>query len=217
MYNLRRQADASDVMPAIGARGAIASFGMSDLFLNTIPPTHFIWGILLLTSGTFLLSKVRFSHNSSVLLHIVHSGIFFALHYIAMKGLFLQTSFDDGFFWSRVCFVLFALSLLLVPAYYEKIAAQTKVTTTKTGVLVLFTKVLAGVAAFMLLKATDLGNVTVVQSLDGLKFVFIIALGLLIGRFTPHTAGENEFDFKTIIRKTFYIAIISIGFVVLFT
>lgn len=217
MYTALKQSDASDVMPAIGAIAAISSFGMSYLFLNTVPSPNFIWGILLLSLGTFLLSRVRLAGNSSVLLHTAHSGLFFALHYIAMKGLFEATSFDNGFFWSRIAFVLFALSLLLVPSYFEKITAQTKKTTKQTGMLVLSAKVLAGVAAFMLLKATDLGDVTVVQALDGLKYVFIILLSLVVGRFIPSTAGENEFDFKTVIRKSLYIAIIFIGFVILFT
>lgn len=216
MYDALRQSDASDSLPAIGAISAISSFGMSFLFLNITLPPNFIWGIVLLSVGTLLLSHVRFANNRSLILHIIHSGIFFALHYIAMKGLFEATSFDDGFFWSRAAFVLFTLSLLLVPTYYEKITEQTKTTTKKTGILVLFTKILAGIAAFMILKATDLGDVSVVQALDGLKFLFIIVLGLLVGRFTPHTAGENEFDFKTLIRKSLYIAIISMGFVILF-
>jgi uncharacterized membrane protein len=134
-----------------------------------------------------------------------------------MKGLFVETNFDDGFFWSRIAFVLFALTLLLVPTYYDKIVSQTRSTTKRTGAIVIVTKILAGVAAFLLLKATDLGDVTVVQALDGLKFVFIILLGLVIGRFIPHTAGENDFEFKTVIRKSLYIAIIFIGFVILFT
>lgn len=217
MYDALRQSDASDVMPAVGAVSAISSFGMAVLFLNVTLSPNFIWGILLLSLGTFLLSHIRFNTNKSIILHVVHSGIFFALHYVAMKGLFDETNFDDGFFWSRIAFVLFALSLLLVPTYFAKITEQTKTTSKKTGMLVLFTKVLAGVAAFMLLKATDLGDVSVVQALDGLKFVFIILLGLIIGRFIPHTAGENDFDFKTVIRKSVYVAIISLGFVILFT
>ena len=128
----------------------------------------------------------------------------------------IETNFDDGFFWSRLALVLFALSLLLVPSYYEKITQQTKNTSKQTGLLVLFTKVLAGIAAFMLLKATDWGDVTVVQALDGLKFVFIILLSFLLGRFIPKEAGENDFDFKTVIRKSLYIAIIALGFVILF-
>lgn len=216
MFDALKNSDTSDVMPAIGGVAALSSFGMSYLFLNIPLAPHFALGIVLLATGTFLLSHVRLSHNKSLVLHVIHSGIFFALHYIVMKGLFLQTSFADGFFWSRIGFVLFALSLLLVPVYYEKITEQTKTTSRKTGMIVIGTKILAGISAFMLLKATDQGNVAVVQALDGLKFVFIILLGIIVGRFIPVTAGENEFDFKTLIRKALYIAIISLGFVILF-
>jgi uncharacterized membrane protein len=216
MYDALKHSDASDAMPAIGAITAISSFGMSYLFLNISLAPNFIWGVLLLSIGTFLLSQVRLAHNKNLILHVLHSGIFFALHYIAMKGLFLETNFDNGFFWSRVSFVLFALSLLLVPMYYEKIVTQTKVTTKRTGVIVLATKILAGVATFLILKATNLGDVSVVQALDGLKFVFIILLSLLVGRFIPVTAGENDFDFQTVIKKSIYIAIIVLGFVILF-
>jgi uncharacterized membrane protein len=133
-----------------------------------------------------------------------------------MKGLFLETNFDDGFFWSRVGFVLFALSLLLVPTYLHKITEQTKQTSAKGGLLVLSTKILAGIAAFLLLKATDMGDVAVVQALDGVKFVFIIILSLIFGRFIPESAGENDFSTKTVLRKVAYVAIISIGFALLF-
>ena len=216
MFDALKNSDTSDVMPAIGGIAALSSFGMSYLFLDIKLAPHFTLGIVLLATGTFLLSHVRLSHNKSLILHVIHAGIFFALHYIVMKGLFLETSFADGFFWSRVGFVLFALSLLLVPVYYEKITEQTKTTSRRTGLIVIGTKILAGISAFMLLKATDLGDVAVVQALDGLKFVFIILLGIIVGRFIPVTAGENEFDFKTLIRKALYIAIISLGFVILF-
>jgi uncharacterized membrane protein len=216
MFEALKHSDASDVMPAIGGISTLSAFGMSYLFFEIPLAPHFVWGVLLLATGTFLLSHVRLAHNISVVLHVFHAGLFFALHYIVMKGLFEETSFADGFFWSRICFVLFALSLLLVPTYYEKVVSQTKSTTKKGGLLIIITKVLAGIAAFMILKATDQGDVAVVQALDGLKFVFIILLSLIVGRWTPKTAGENEFDFKTLIRKSFYIAIIALGFVVLF-
>jgi drug/metabolite transporter (DMT)-like permease len=215
MYDALKHADASDVMPVIGAISALASFGMAYLFLGIQLSPNFIWGIALLITGTLLVSQLQFT--KSIALHTVHSGIFFSLHYISMKGLFQETSFDDGFFWSRIGFVLFALSLLLVPSYFTKITQQSKKVTRKGGVLVLAAKVLAGVAAFMLLKATDLGDVTVVQALDGLKYVFIIIFSLLFGRYLPKTAGENANDARTIVRKALYIAIISIGFVILFT
>jgi drug/metabolite transporter (DMT)-like permease len=214
MYDALKHGDTSDVMPVIGAVSAIFTFLMSYLFLGAPLSPHFLLGVSLLVVGTFLVSSFRFNRNMA--LHTFHSGLFFALHYIAMKGLFQETSFDDGFFWSRVGFVLFALSLLLVPVYYDKIKNQTVQASTRSGFLVLSAKVLAGVGAFMLLKATDMGDVTVVQALDGLKFVFIILIGLVVGRFIPHTAGENEFDAKTVVRKVLYVCLITMGVVLLF-
>jgi drug/metabolite transporter (DMT)-like permease len=214
MYDGLKKADASDVMPVIGAVAAVSSFGMSFLFLGTQLTPNFIWGIALLTVGTLLVSQMHFT--KTVILQTIHSGIFFALHYIAMKGLFLETSFDDGFFWSRISFVVFALSLLLVPSYFAKITQQTQKTTKKGGILVLTAKVFAGIAAFMLLKATDIGDVTVVQALDGLKYVFIIVISLMFGKFIPVAAGENKHDTQTIMRKVLYVLVISIGFVMLF-
>jgi len=214
LYNALSLADTSDVMPVIGAVSALSAFGMTYLFLDHNLTENFLWGGLLLIIGTGLVSQVQFTR--SILLFTIHAGVFFALHNIAMKGLFLETSFDDGFFWSRVALFLFALSLLLVPTYYEKIAKQTKSTSRNTGLLVLFAKVLAGVAAFMLLKATDWGEVSVVQALDGLKFVFILIISFLVGKYTPVAAGENRYDLTTLIRKAMYVAIIAIGFVILF-
>jgi uncharacterized membrane protein len=214
MYDALRQADTSDVIPVIGAVSALASFGMSYLFLDVSLPPHFLWGISFLIMGTLLVSELRFT--KSVAVHTFHSGLFFGFHYITMKGLFLETSFDDGFFWSRIGFVVFALSLLLVPVYFEKVVSQSKQTSKRGGLLVLAAKVLAGVAAFLLLKATDLGDVAIVQALDGLKFVFIVLIGLVVGRFIPITAGENEFDALTILRKVLYVSVITIGFIFLF-
>ncbi len=214
MYDALKRADASDVMPVIGAVSAMSAFGMTHLFLDSSFSANFIWGIAILSVGTLLVSQGQF--NSNVFVHTIHSGLFFALHFITLKGLFLETSFDDGFFWSRVGFVLFALSLLLVPVYWEKIREQTKVTTKKTGVLVLSTKVLAGIAAFMLLKATDWGDVAVVQATDSLKFVVILILITFFGRYIPPAAGENGHDTQTLQRKALYVAIITIGFVILF-
>ena len=131
MYDALKRADASSTMPIIGSISALSSFGLSYLFLDVKLNDSFIIGVVLLSVGTLLVAQTL--PRSSVVLQVLHSGLFFALHYITMKGLFLETSFDNGFFWSRVAFVLFTLSLLLVPAYYEKVKAQTKGTTKKAG------------------------------------------------------------------------------------
>lgn len=214
MYDALKHADASNVMPIIGSVSALSSFGMSYLFLDAQLHANFIWGIVILAAGTLLVAQTL--PKMAVILHVVHSGIFFALHLITMKGLFLETSFDDGFFWSRIAFVLFALSLLLVPAYLVKIKQQTKSTSKKTGVIVLCTKVMAGIAAFLLLKATDLGEVSVVQALDGLKFVFILIIGIVFAHKLPDSATDRDTRPATFFRKLLYVIVILVGFFMLF-
>jgi len=213
MYTGLKKAAASDVMPVIGAIAALSTFGLSYVFLNEPLSPNFIWGIAFLSVGTFLVSEIGLT--SHIIKHALHSGVFFALHIITLKGLFLETSFDDGFFWSRVGFVLFALSLLLVPVYWGKIRQQTTKATPRSGLLVLTAKGLAGVAAFLILKATDLGNVPVVQALDGLKFVFIIVLSIVIGFFLPAVDAEND-GLSSVLRKVLYVVIICFGFAILF-
>jgi uncharacterized membrane protein len=214
MYDALRQADASDVMPVIGAVAGLSTFGMSYYFLDGQLSQNFIIGVLLLSFGTFLVSRTRFDYKIALI--TLHSGVFFALHYITMKGLFMETTFDNGFFWSRMAFVGFAVSLLMVPAYLEKITTQTKSATKRAGMIIFFNKMLAGVAAFLLLKATDWGDVTVVQALDGLKYVFIIVLGVLFAHWLPKGATDEVSDVNTLIRKVMYIVLITAGFVVLF-
>jgi drug/metabolite transporter (DMT)-like permease len=215
MYDALKHADASNVMPIIGAVSALASFGMTYLFLDQSLSANFVWGVILLATGTALVAN-NLPHLSEIL-HVIHSGIFFALHYITMKGLFLETNFDDGFFWSRVGFVLFTLSLLLVPAYLDKIREQTASTSRQAGALVIFTKLLAGVAAFLLLKATDFGEVAVVQALEALRFIFILIFAALLARWLPENAVEKDLTPKEIVRRVLYVTVIAVGFFILFT
>lgn len=214
MFTALRDYDASDVVPVIGSVSALASFGMGYYFFNTTLSSNFITGIVLLSFGTFLVSRLRFPFRIAMI--SLYSGIFFALHYITLKGLFVSTSFDNGFFWSRIAFVFFALTLLMIPNYFDKIREQTKNTSKITALLVLVNKILAGVSTILILKATDLGDVAVVQALGGLQFVFILILGIFFSvRPSKLNIGE-KYQRDTILKKALFVAVISVGFLVLF-
>lgn len=215
MYSALRNAEAVNVMPVIGAVSAISSFAMVYLFLDVAFSPNFMWGVVVLSLGTLLVAQTIPQFEDVI--HVFHSGLFFGLHFITMKGLFLETNFDDGFFWSRICFVLFALSLLLVPTYYKKIREQTGTTSKKTGVIVILTKILAGVAAFLLLKATDLGDVAVVQALDGVKFVFILLITIVFASLLPDSVAVHEPKPRNVVRQVLYVMVIAVGYFILFT
>ncbi len=214
LFTALKAADASDVVPVVGAVSAIGSYFLGYLFLDTRLSPNFLIGVVILAVGTALVSRFRFSWR--VALSSIHAGVFFALHYVVIKGLFNVTTFDNGFFWSRVGFVVFALSLLLIPAYVGKIFEQTKSTGKRAGGLILLNKVIAGFASVTILKATELGDVSVVQALGGMQYVFIFIFSLLLGPYGPHICSEGRCSTKELIRKAVFIAIITLGFFVLF-
>lgn len=215
MYDALKHTDASDTLPIIGSISALATFGLSFLLLDVALHDNFIIGVVLLSIGTMLVAQDL--PKTRILLQVVHSGLFFALHYITMKGLFDLTNFDDGFFWSRIGFVLFTLSLLLVPSYLEKVREQTVQTSKRTGAVVFIAKALAGIAGFLLLKATDLGDVSVVQALGGLQYVFVILIGFFFAQWLPNAATDRDSRPQTFFRRFLYVTVILLGYVVLFT
>jgi len=214
MFSALKESDASDVIPVVGAVTALATFLLGYLFLDTHLTRNFLAGIALLTGGTILVSHFRFTWKTAAL--SVHAGIFFALYYVTFKGLLAVTNFDNAFFWSRIGFVVYALSLLLIPEYFEKIREQGKRTGKKIGALVIFNKILAGGSTILVLKATELGNPAVIQALGGLQFVFILVLGLLFGRSTPVVYGENSHHIRDVLHKAVFVSMIALGFFILF-
>lgn len=214
MFNALKSADASDVVPVIGSVSAVCSFVFGYVFLGNELSANFMMGIALLSVGTVLVSKLRFPLGTGLL--SIHSGFFFAIHYVALKGMFLMTSFDNGFFWSRIAFVVFALSLLLVPRYLERIRGGTSSTGKRAGVIIVMNKVLAGVSTILILKATDMGDVAVVQALGGLQFIFILIFGYLIGIIWKRTPCGESKDGHAFLQKSLFVGVITLGFLVLF-
>lgn len=214
MFTALQAADAADVVPVIGATSAVASFGLGHFFLGGVMSANFGLGIFILAFGTFLVSRYNFTVSTA--LTAVHAGIFFAFHYVVIKGLFNVTNFDDAFFWSRIAFMLFAVSLLMIPTYYRKIAEQTKSTTKSAGALILTNKILAGVSTIIILKATDMGDVAAVQALGGLQFVFILLLGIFFTVCPDKNPNCESYHRGSILRKAIFVAVIAVGFLVLF-
>lgn len=213
LFSALRDADTSDVIPVVGAVSALCTFGLSYAFLGARLSPNFLVGLLLLAFGTFVMSHLRFTWQIG--LRTLHAGLFFGLHYVTFKGLLDITTFDNAFFWSRIGFVAVALSLLMVPEYLERIQSQVKLADSKSTILVVINKILAGIGSILILKATELGDASVVQALGGLQFVFILIIGVFFIRKRSHKFGERVTGAE-ILHKSVSIALITLGFFVLF-
>jgi uncharacterized membrane protein len=216
MFTALKSADASDVVPVVGAVNALSVFFLGHYFFDTQLPNNFLAGMLLLVAGTVLTSSLRFSRQT--MLSVFHSGIMFGLHYVVLKELFLVSNFDTGFLWSRMAIVAIALSMLLVPYYYEKVVIRTKKAKKRDGKFLIGNKILGGIASILMLMAVDLVDkslVSVPQALGGLQYLFLLGFSACCGRFISEDWGENVTT-RDIVQKAMSIPLIVVGFFLLF-
>lgn len=212
-FTALKQADASDVVPVVGGLNALFTLLLSFAFLDDPLPTNFLYGFVLLVLGTLVISRFRFTGR--VVLSVVHAGLMYGIHYIALKALFDLTNFDTAFFWSRMAIVAVALSMLLIPEYYENVMRHTKRAKTSDGAFVLGNKLVAGLASLLLLKAIEHGNVALVQALGGIQYLFLLGFTACCGWMLVKNVGERATS-RDLTQKVIAIPLIALGFFLLF-
>jgi drug/metabolite transporter (DMT)-like permease len=214
LFSCLRKNDASDVVPVLGSFSAIYALIIGYFFTGLTLSPDFAFGFALLIFGTFLISHIRFSVNTFLLTLI--AGLGFAVQSTLLKELLNSTSFDTGFFWMSSVTSVMAFCLLFFPQVRKTFHSQRKEKHIKsTGALLIGNKLIAGIAGILIIKAIQIGEVSLIQALGGLQFVFLFVLAAIFGPFTGIDFGEN-IKRKDLYHKFAAISIIFIGFVLLF-
>jgi drug/metabolite transporter (DMT)-like permease len=213
LYTAFKKSDASDVVPVVGSVNAILTFIISFIFIGEVLTDNFILGFTFLIMSMVILSHFRFTKR--ILIYAILAGVFSAIYYSAMKIMFVEFAFDQTFYWSRMGILVATLSILLIPRFRKNVFQGMKGTKIKSSFWILGNSILGGIAGIALLKATELGSVTVVQVMSGLQFTFLVIFSILFGRATPTTFGENN-NINDIIQKAVSVSFIVLGFYWLF-
>ena len=213
LYKSLKLSDASDVAPALGAVSAVATLGFSFMFLGGSLTGNFLYGFVLLVVGTFITSYFHLTKKAT--LFLIVAGVLFGFSTIFLKELFNQTSFWNGFFWSRLANVLGVMLLLLWPANARAIRDNIKASSVGTKTAVIANKTIAGFAFLMILYAIKLGDVSVVNALIGVQFAFLLLLTILFTKRFPQYLYETTHR-HAVARKVMATAIIVIGLGFLF-
>jgi len=214
LYSSLQTADASDVAPVMGAVTAMSTLGFSVWLLNTGLPHNFLISFALLMSGTFLMSAFRFDAKATFL--VIFGGILFGLSSVCLKMIFNETSFWNGFFWSRIANVAGVLALLIWPANLRAIINNAKTSKARVKYLVVGNKALAGFAFLLTLAAIKFGDVSVINALDGLHFVFLLILAFILTYALPNFFHEAVHRRHNRLKKITASALIIAGFILMF-
>ena len=218
LYSALQRADASDVVPVVGVAAAITTFVLRFYFIDETLPANFAWRFLFLIIGTALISHYRFRWRG--LSMVVLSGILMGVSTMFVKVVFLNTGvgvdgFINGFFWTRMANVLAGLGLLLWPPTFYAVVSYERKAARRGARYIVANKTLAGVAFLFVLVAINLGDVSLVNALAGIQYVFLLVLAFLLSKRLPQFFRDAQTSYG-LAQKGVAIAIIVTGFFVLF-
>ena len=214
LYKSLKLSDASDVAPALGAISAIATFGFSVVFLGEALAGNFLYGFILLVTGTFITSYFHLTRKATIFL--MAAGVLFGFSTFFLKELFNNTEFWNGFFWSRLANVLGVALLLLWPSNARAIWNNVKISSVGTKTAVVANKIIAGFAFLLILYAIKLGDVSIINALTGVQFAFLLFFAVLFTKKFPEYFYESVHHRHAVSRKVAATALIAIGLALLF-
>lgn len=183
-------------------------------FINTISQTQSL-AVLILIGGLIFLTwpdwKGKLSGKELVL--EILSAFFFAISYLFLKEAYLRENFLTVLVYSRLILIPLGLAILLV-----KPLCQTIITSrgqkidffSKTGLLFIFGQAAGGAQQLLLTFSISLTTPTLVNSLQGVQYVFLFLFSLILGKIYPQIFAEKH-SFVILLSKILGICLIGIG------
>ncbi len=123
--------------------------------------------------------------NKSEVLFEVISAILFAISYVVLRQAYLGENFLTVLVWSRVIIVPVILLTFLIPALRLRVTPKKEGPKThmfsKSGMLFLASQASGGASELLLTFSISLANPALVNSLQGVQYVFLLTFGLFLG------------------------------------
>jgi len=243
-YKALHQSEATRVVPIVGALTPIFSFVLSYVFLGDKLSERQFLAFLILIYGGILVSVKRtrfyvlkeawesvknifgdvlggihaqYRPTRRLIINSATSALFFAAYYVLIKYIYSHQPFIGGFVWSRLGTFLGVLLILLVPDWRRRIMERRQeAKRPKNLSFFLLVRISAAAAFIMLNWAVSLGNVAMINALQGTQYVFLFLLILFLSTKYPKIIKE-EMGGGVLLQKIIGIMLISTGLYMLIT
>lgn len=190
MFRALKSGEASRVIPVIGTLIPIILLSMQALSGKVY--ANEIFAILILLAGLIFLVFPYFKGKISreeFLLEIV-SALLFANSYYLLKMAYSSADFLSVFVYSRLILIPLILVIFLIPLFRKKVLGahsdHPKVNLfSKTGVLLFIGQAAGGISQMILTFAISLASPAVINSIQGIQYVFLFILSLLLSKKFP--------------------------------
>ncbi len=243
-YKALHQSEATRVVPLVGALTPIFSLILSYVFLNeTLSERQLLAFVILINGGVLISAKqtrfyllkevveqirntfgdflggihAQYRPARRLILNSLTSAFLFAAYYVLIKYIYNHQPFVGGFVWSRLGTFLGAILILFIPKWRQLIIKRQKQTRKpKNLAFFLGVRISAALAFIMLNWAISLGNVALINSLQGVQYVFLILLVFFISNRYPWLLHE-ELGQGVLLQKIIGISLITTGLYMLMT
>lgn len=215
MFRALKTGEAARVIPIIGTLIPVILLLMSaasgSINLNEV------WAILILLSGLIFLVfqnlTGKFSRNELLVESV--SALFFANSYYLLKIAYGSADFLSVFVYSRLILVPVILAIVIIPFLRKKVlgahAQHPKVNIfSKTGGLLFIGQAAGGASQLMLTFAISLASPAVINSIQGIQYIFIFILSLILAKRFP-LAFNEKFSRLNLAGKVIGIILIFLG------
>ncbi len=212
-YKALNMGEVSRIVPFVGGFIGIFTLILSMLLINEFLTLKQFLAVILLILGSLILSFKKGIFLGKAFRLALLGALFFAIFWVITKYIFLGTSFISGIIWIRTGVAVIALTLL-IPRKNRKLIFE-KTEKIKAGTVKFFIsgRALSILGAFGMYLAVFLGSVTLVNSLQGLQYVFILILALLLFKKIP--SAREQFSREIIFQKIIAIILIGLGLTIL--
>lgn len=208
--------EASRITPFIGGLSPIFVLIFSFLFLTERLSPNQLLAFFLIVAGTLVISWEKSQRKGLVkgFAFALFSALLFGISYTLTKYVYNHQAFISGFVWMRMAAFLGALLLLINPANRQAIKESFHKSDVKVGGLFFFGQA-SGALSFILINyAISLAKVSLVNALQGLQYVFLLTLVLILARWHPHILAEKVRG-KILMQKIIAVGLIGGGLALL--
>ncbi|GMR18922.1 MAG: hypothetical protein BMS9Abin34_044 [Patescibacteria group bacterium] len=211
-YGALKAHEASRVITTVGALVPIFTLLLSVPLLNESLsfPQLLAFGLLVL--GGVLISyreNVKRSYTLSLFNHAATAAVLFAISFTFLRLIFLSEPFWNGLFWARIGGVFGALTIVAVPENFRRIYWATKKAPRTAPIPFVLNQALGGGGAVLQNYAIFLGSAALVGALQGVQYVFVLILIVLLARRLPQL--REQFGSREKVKKILATVLVAAG------
>ncbi len=209
-YRALNRVEVSRLVPFVGGISSVFVLILNSFWIKEFLTTNQLVAFVLLVLGSLIVGvKKNEFFDKGVFWPVVFSSFLFALFWVITKYLFLGTNFISGVVWVRVGVAIVALFLLFSKKNRKEILVNTKEAKPKTTKFFMLGRVLNVLGSLFLYGAVFLGSVVLTNALQGLQYVFILILALILFKKIPSL--KEQFSRELILQKIVAILLICLG------